>query len=74
LVGTPEEENMIKNSKVLQDFEDELKRKEKLSYSEALQVFESLWEEAVALKVLPLKDPLEGIETVIALARILNRV
>jgi len=58
---------MIKNPKLLKQFD-----KEKLSYKEALKLFEAMWNEAVTLKVLPAKDPLEGIEKDFKIARILN--
>jgi hypothetical protein len=54
-------------------FDDDLARKEgRLDHGQALQIFAHLWEEGLALGVLPPADPLEGIETDIALARILN--
>jgi hypothetical protein len=37
-----------------------------------LRIFEALYEEAKQLGVFPLKDPLEGIEVDIRLARALN--
>ena len=58
---------MIKNSKLLKGL-----NKEKLNYKAALKIFEALWQEAVNLKVLPAKDPLEGIEDDVRIARILN--
>ena len=63
---------MVKNPRLLARFENEELKKEKLSYREALKLFEAMWREAVSLGVLPLKDPLEGIETDIKLAKILN--
>ncbi len=63
---------MVKNPRLLVRFENEELKKEKLSYREALKLFEAMWREAVSLGVLPLKDPLEGIETDIKLAKILN--
>jgi hypothetical protein len=65
---------MIKNAKLLAEFHDQLLRKEKLDYAAALRIFEGMWEEARQLGVLPLKDPLEGIEVDIRVARILNHV
>lgn len=63
---------MIKDAKLVAEFEDRELKNEKLSYIEALQIFEGMWMEGVTLGVLPLKDPLEEIETDINLARILN--
>lgn len=39
-----------------------------------LEIFEALYREAVMLKILPLKNPLEGIDVDITLAWKLNRV
>lgn len=63
---------MIKNSKVWERFERELIKKEQLSYQKALKAFEALWQEGVALGVLPPSDALEGIEVDIQIAKILN--
>lgn len=65
---------MIKDAKLLQAFEDEQIRKERPDYASALRIFEAMWREGMALGVLPPKDPLEGIEVDIRIARILNRV
>jgi len=59
---------MIKNSKLLNLFD-----RQKLSLKESLKIFESLWKEAVAFKVLPSKDPLEGLDSDIKTAKILNQ-
>lgn len=64
---------MIKNRRILDDFEKAQIRKERLTYRKSLKLVESLWKEGMAMGVLPPKDPLEGIETDIKLARILNR-
>lgn len=63
---------MVKDTRLLAEFEDEQLRKERLSYAKALKIFEAMWKEAVNLGILPSKDPLEGIEKDIELARILN--
>jgi hypothetical protein len=63
---------MIKNARLLSRFEKEQVKKEKLTYEQNLKIADALWKEGVALGVLPPKDPLEGIESVIKLARILN--
>ncbi|MCG2708980.1 MAG: hypothetical protein L6246_01485 [Thermodesulfovibrionales bacterium] len=63
---------MVKNPKLLIRFENEELRKEKLSYKEALKIFEAMWKEAVSLGIFPPKDPLDGIEDDIRLAKILN--
>ena len=63
---------MIKNPDILERFEREVIRKEKLSFGRALAIFEAMWKEGVNLGVLPPKYPLEGIEVDIRIARILN--
>ena len=63
---------MIKNPDILEQFEKQRIREEKLSFEEALKIFEAMWKEGVNLGVLPPKDPLEGIEVDIRIARILN--
>lgn len=63
---------MIKNPDILKRFEREYSKKEKLSFKQALTILEAMWKEGVTLGVLPPKNPLEGIETDIRIARILN--
>jgi hypothetical protein len=63
---------MVKNPKLLEKFNCEQIKKEKLSYLSALKIFEALWKEGVSLGVLPLKDPMEGIEVDIKIAKVLN--
>lgn len=63
---------MIRDAKVFEEFEQAEIKKEKLNYFESLRIFEALWNEGVSLGVLPLKNPLEDIETDIRVARTLN--
>jgi hypothetical protein len=63
---------MVRDAKLLARFEDEQLSKERLTYAQSLKIFEAMWEEAVSFGVLPLRNPLEGIETDIELAGILN--
>ena len=64
---------MIKNTGQLRKFEDDfIRNKGNLSYSQALKIFESMWYEGVKLGVLPPKDPLEGINVDINIAKVLN--
>jgi hypothetical protein len=65
---------MIKDAKLVAEFEENQLKKEKPDYGSALRIFEAMWREAMLLGVLPLKDPLEGIEVDIKIARILNDV
>ncbi|MBI3583731.1 MAG: hypothetical protein HY096_07265 [Nitrospinae bacterium] len=64
---------MIKNPELLKKFEEDfMQDKGRLSYNKSLQIFMALWNEGVKLGVLPLKNPLEGIEVDIKVAKILN--
>lgn len=64
---------MVKNPEVLKKLEDNFIRgKGKLSFDRSLKLFTSMWNEGVRLGVLPPKDPLEGIEIDINIAKVLN--
>jgi len=64
---------MSRDFDAVKQFEDDLARKEgRLDHSQALEIFTQLWEEGRSLGVLPPADPLEGIETDLTIARILN--
>ena len=67
------EKAMVRDFETLRRFEEDLMRSEpQRSYQESLQIYEAMWKEAVALGVLPLANPLDGIEADIELARVLN--
>jgi hypothetical protein len=64
---------MITNPEILRKFEDDLIRNEtKFSHDHSLNLLTSMWEEGVALGVLPPDDPLEGIDVDIRIAQVLN--
>jgi hypothetical protein len=64
---------MIGDGHTLRRFEDDLVKKDlQSSFQDALRIFESMWKEGVAMGILPLSDPLDGIEADIELARVLN--
>jgi len=63
---------MIKNPKTLEKFEKKNIKETNLTFKEKLNIYENLWTEALLMKVLPSKNPLEGIEIDIKVARILN--
>jgi hypothetical protein len=65
---------MIKNVQKLQAFEAARTRAEKLDVEQNLRILDALYEEAVMLGALPPKDPLEGIEVKIRIAKAVNRV
>ena len=64
---------MIKDHHLLSEFERNQIATENLSYKKRLDIIESLWQEARDLGALDLSNPLEGIETDIKIARILNQ-
>ncbi len=64
---------MIKNPEILKKFEDDFQRNgERLSYRQSRRLFDSMWSEAVALGHFPPKEPLEGIEVDLKIARVLQ--
>jgi len=63
---------MIKNRWAIDLFENSIVRPSSADYQRNLQIFEAFYREACSLGVLPLKDPLHGIDSDIHLARILN--
>jgi len=65
---------MIRDAEALRRFEDDLARGEKSDFSLNLRLVESLHREAVRLGVSPRKDPMDGIEVVLRVAKALNLV
>jgi hypothetical protein len=64
---------MIKNPNLFREFEDYFMGESgPLPRQQSFRIFASLWQEAVAMGVLPTQDPLEGIEVDLRIARILN--
>lgn len=64
---------MIKDHALFKKFEDSFIRKEgKLPFDRSIKLFTSMWDEGLKLGVLPLKDPLEGIDVDIKIAKVLN--
>lgn len=64
---------MIRDAYTLRRLEDDLLKKgPQLSFKEALKLFESMWKEGITLGILPLSNPLDGIEVDIEVARVLN--
>ena len=62
---------MIKTGE-FQKFEMELSKKERLNIRSNFRIVEALYKEAVALGVFPLKNPLEGLEVDIRIAKVIN--
>jgi len=65
---------MILNRAELEKFEKERIRTEKVDLHKNLAILDALYDEAVALGVFPLKDPLEGLDVVLKIARVVNHV
>ncbi|GAB4234117.1 MAG: hypothetical protein OHK0028_10200 [Deltaproteobacteria bacterium] len=65
---------MIRDAEALRRFEDDLVRGEKTDFARNLRLVDSLHREAVKLGVSPRKDPMEGIEVVLRIAKALNFV
>lgn len=64
---------MIKKSGLLKSFEDNFMRdKGKLSFKQAMTLYSDMWNEGLRLGVLPPKEPLDGIEVDIKIAKVLN--
>ncbi len=65
---------MITDPEALEEFENELLRNTPVDYVKNLEIVEAMYEEAVALGIFPLADPMDGIETCIKLAKAINSV
>lgn len=65
---------MIRDKAFLEKAERVWKGKEKPDFFKNLRIIEALYKEAVCIGVLPLKDPLEGIEVDIKIAKVINSV
>jgi len=64
---------MVKNPEFLETFKNSLYKSEgPFPFLHSLKIFTSMWKQAVTLGVLPSKAPLEGIETDIKIAGVLN--
>ena len=65
---------MVKNSRILRKFEREEMGREKLSFKDALKIFEAMWREALALGAIKSSDWLSDIEKEIRIAKIVNGI
>ncbi len=63
---------MIREPKLVWEFENAQLRRRPVDYRENLRIVEALYEEARALKAFPPSNPLDGIEVDLQLARVLN--
>lgn len=55
-------------------FETKLKQSQRVNIKENFALLEAMYQEALALKVLPLKDPLEGLDIITKIAKAVNSV
>jgi hypothetical protein len=65
---------MITNRSEVEEFEKELLRKEKVDFTKNLSIVNAMYNEAVALGIIPMKNPLDGLEVDIRVARVVNNV
>lgn len=65
---------MVKNTKKLQAFEAARIGAENVAVEQNLRILDALYEEALMLGALPPKDPLDGIEVKIRIAKAVNNV
>jgi len=65
---------MIKDNRKFQKFEAELVAKEKTDLMKNYRIVETMYYEAVALGIIPMKHPLDGIDIDIKIARVVNNV
>ena len=64
---------MITNAKLLEKLENTISRNEgPLPFSQALEIFTAMWEEALMMGAFPSETPMEGIEIDIRIASVLN--
>jgi hypothetical protein len=63
---------MIRNPSIVQSFELALTKENPPDYHRNLRIFEALYAEALSLGVIPLKDALDGIDTDIRVAGVVN--
>ncbi|MBN1273959.1 MAG: hypothetical protein JXB26_16975 [Candidatus Aminicenantes bacterium] len=65
---------MVKNVSKLKKMEDDYTRRTKPDLNKNFKLLDALYEEARALSVFPLKDPLEGLDVDIRIAKAINSV
>ena len=63
---------MVDNPDLLRRFEMDQTRSDPPDHARSIRIFEALLQQARALGVIPMKDPLDGIEVDIRLARALR--
>ncbi len=64
----------MRNSKIVEEFEKSQIRGRSVDIAENFRIIEALYAEAVQLGVLPPKNPLEGLDAVLQIAKVVNSV
>ncbi|MFI5144853.1 MAG: hypothetical protein ACHQJ4_04590 [Ignavibacteria bacterium] len=65
---------MIKDIKAWEEFERNLIADTKPDFKKNLRIYQQMLNLAIKFKALPLKNPLEGIEVDLRIARVLNGI
>ena len=65
---------MIKNYKLIEKFEKNLIKTGKIDITRNFQIIDAMYNEAVEIGILPLKNPLDGIDNDIRIAKVVNHV
>ena len=66
--------NAVSKRSDLQKFEMDFLREEKIDIARNFRIVEALYKEAVTLGIIPLKNPLDGIEVDLKIAKVVNSV
>jgi hypothetical protein len=65
---------LIRNSKMVEEFEKSQIRGRSVDIAENFRIIEALYAEAVQLGIIPLKNPLDGLDAVLQIAKVVNSV
>ncbi|MCM8766559.1 MAG: hypothetical protein NC816_01520 [Candidatus Omnitrophica bacterium] len=65
---------MIKNRILIEEFEKELLRKQKTDYKRNFSILNQMYKQAVIVKIFPMKNPIEGLEKDLKIAKVVNSV
>ena len=65
---------MIKNPKLVEQFETELLRSQKTDYNSNVKIVNAMLRYAIAMKKFPSKNKLEGIENDIRYSKVINGI
>ena len=65
---------MINNTQKLNEFENNYIKYKKNTIEENFRIANAMYDEAVELGIIPLSDPLDGIDIIIKIAKVINYV